>query len=606
MTRSEKDSSASSQPVHHDRSPGNWQRLSLAIVLIAGAVVMIWGITWGMPGRQADEFLFIDDQHEPWTGEQIDALTGPRAAAPDLGSDVDANPLEKTDTWTVVNSSDAQRAEIVRRYRLFTYHPDEMVTFMALAQMNPSEGRLDPGLYQYGGLWVYSIGGVLKLASLVGLADVRADLTYYLDHPDAFGRFYVLARLFSAAWALVGGYLVFRLIWRLTDGSSLASAIGAMCFFVMPVVVTSAHEAKPHLAGCALMLMTILTSMRFVQERRTRWWVATCIIAGLSVGMVLTAWPVISIVICAGILGWHDWKQRSWRIAGGMLIAMAVYFATNPYVLINAIIAPDRLISNLSNTQAMFAASDPIATVIRAWRLLAEGASMTVALLGTAGAVMLGWQWHQTRRRHESARASAAWLLTVPAALVLVPFFVFAGGQDAAYARFALFGDIALLIAAIVAIHRVIPPHHPRQIVLILLLCSTALPGWMYIRSFHRDATGVTSRIVAAAQLEKIKRTYDVHTLGILAEPAPYCMPPFDLFNWEVRLLSKDLEIDPDNPPADVIVMVSDLPTRFSKQLMSAYNRETSAAGTDVRITWADRAFQILIARRVTSTDASR
>ena len=63
----------------------------------------------------------------------------------------------------MLNETDSQRAEIVRRYRLYSYQPDEMITFNALRQMKPGAGQLDPKLYQYGGLWVYPVGAMLKV-----------------------------------------------------------------------------------------------------------------------------------------------------------------------------------------------------------------------------------------------------------------------------------------------------------------------------------------------------------------------------------------------------------------------------------------------------------
>ena len=47
--------------------------------------------------------------------------------------------------------------------------------------------------------------------------DLRADLAFYLDHPDAFARFYVAARLYTVAWALVGVWAVFFCCWSQTS-----------------------------------------------------------------------------------------------------------------------------------------------------------------------------------------------------------------------------------------------------------------------------------------------------------------------------------------------------------------------------------------------------
>ena len=40
---------------------------------------------------------------------------------------------------------------------------------------------MDPHFFQYGGLWVYPVGAMLKLASMVGIVTLKSDLAYYLD-----------------------------------------------------------------------------------------------------------------------------------------------------------------------------------------------------------------------------------------------------------------------------------------------------------------------------------------------------------------------------------------------------------------------------------------
>src|SRR5687767_191076 len=127
-----------------------------ALGLVAALVWFLVGIDWGLPSRRADAFLFGDRQ--PWSGKEILALAGGAGVDPNRGADVDVNPITSRDRPVVLNETDAQRAEIVRRYRLYSYQPDEMITFNALRQMNPGARQFDPKLYQYGGLWVYPVG----------------------------------------------------------------------------------------------------------------------------------------------------------------------------------------------------------------------------------------------------------------------------------------------------------------------------------------------------------------------------------------------------------------------------------------------------------------
>src|SRR5439155_27383929 len=137
------------------------------------------GIQWGLPSRAVDPYLFGD--REVWSGAKIVELAPNQSA---LGADVDANPIANRSQSVILNQTDRQRAEIIRRYRLFSCQPDEMITFKSLSKIPEYHG--DPRLYQYGGLWIYPVGALIKIA-----INPRADQdqAYYLDHPEAFGRF---------------------------------------------------------------------------------------------------------------------------------------------------------------------------------------------------------------------------------------------------------------------------------------------------------------------------------------------------------------------------------------------------------------------------------
>ena len=228
----------------------NRRRLPPILAGLASLVVFLPGIGWGLPSRAADQFLFGD--RPPWTGAEIIRLAGGFEADSGKGADVDANPLGRAAGPVVLNDTDAKRAEIVRRYRLQSHQPDEFINFAAIAGM-AKRRDLDPRLYQYGGLWLYPVAGLLGLARVVGYVHLTGDLAFYLDHPEAFGRFYVVARLYSAAWGAVAAAVLFVLVRRLTR-SDFAGFCGATAFALLPVVVTAAHEAKPHLAGAALVL----------------------------------------------------------------------------------------------------------------------------------------------------------------------------------------------------------------------------------------------------------------------------------------------------------------------------------------------------------------
>ena len=115
----------------------------LAGILVLFTAISIVGITWGLPSRDIDKFLFGDS--EPWSGERIYRLAGAgEKFSSDRGADVDADPLKRPgDGPVLLTGSDKDVAKIYLRYRLYTYQPDEMITMMALAGMNPRRFDLD-------------------------------------------------------------------------------------------------------------------------------------------------------------------------------------------------------------------------------------------------------------------------------------------------------------------------------------------------------------------------------------------------------------------------------------------------------------------------------
>ncbi|MEM6312508.1 MAG: glycosyltransferase family 39 protein [Planctomycetota bacterium] len=523
------------------RPPTSWISPTLAGLLTL--IVFLPGITWGLPTRADDAFLFGD--RTPWTGAEILELAGGFEADEGRGADVDANPL--TDRADVVlNATDAQRAEIVRRYRLFSEQPDEFITFAALAGM--AERRdADPRLYQYGGLWVYPIGGLLGVADLLGLATVTGDLAHYLDHPADFGRFYVIARLYSAAWGAVGGALVWIIVRRLSN-CPLAALVGVATYILLPAVITMGHEAKPHLPATVLMLLTCLLADNADRNPTTRNSALLGIAAGTAAGMLISAvlvWLVIPLALFlkpkAERSEASDRSGASLRSARGFALLLTLppltYALTNPYVLINALTAPDLLTSNLGNSTAMYEPTSPLETVGHAFALLIVGGG-PIILLALAASTMLPALAYFRKRKPTTPLPI---FLAVPAAAVLVQFVLLAidddGPKPAEYARFALFPIVCLGIAAVMFAHRLAEWSRPKagklgSIWLAVPVVLTLPVGLIYQTAFVVDDT----RVAAAIEIEH----WQGSTLRVGAEPAPYSMPPVDLWRWELVLDDDD------------------------------------------------------------------
>lgn len=598
--------------------------LILIALTAVGAGAFFTGITWGLPSRGIDAFLF--GPRDPWPGEVVQALAGERDTDPSRGADVPATARIPRDRPTVLNSTDEDRARIIRRYRLYTYQPDEMVTLMALAGMSPGAGDLDPKLYQYGGLWIYPVGAAIRAAAVFGWVQLEPDVAHYLDRPEAFGGLYVVMRAFTAVWALAGIVAVFLLVRRMTGGCTASAATAGLCYIFMPVVMNMAHEAKPHLPGTVLMLLAVVAADRYLRSGSRRAAMMLAILCGAAAGMVLSAAVILVLVPVAMWLAHGTRRERLRRTAAGLAVSLAVYAVTNPYVVINLFVNRDVLRSNLGNTMAMFERTGLLAGLPEAVLLIVACLSPVLAVAGVAGVFAL---LIAAILSAGSARVVApaphgcedvtvmrtGWLLAVPAILIAIHFTLHVKGQPGEYGRFALFPAIALMIAAVVAVHRILRPVGLQRAVQGLLILATLPWGLAYLGGFVRDTTDDTSRHHAARQLADLHRQ-GFRTVGVVAEPAPYVMPPVDLFAWEITMLPDDPADWPEEAMLDILLYTDVLRGRLGgwERLYGPWEAFAGGAGRprppgpgalsvwlagrfERPVSWADRRFEIFVRR---------
>lgn len=553
-------------------SPTARRRILLTLLTLWAGALLLTGQNWGLPSREADRFLFGDQA--PWSAERIQSAGGPWS--PSSGAaDADTSPLTPATQPTVLNDTPARQAQIIRRYRLFSHQPDEMLTFMALAGMKSH--NYDPRMYQYGGLWFYPVGGLLKVASLFGAVTLKPDLNYYLDHPEQFARFYVVARLYSASWGIFGTWVALALARRLFAGRILLATVAAAIFPLLPVVINGAHEAKPHLAGAVLVLLTVLVALKHLETRKWTWALLAGVAAGLATGMVLSS--AVALVVLP-VMCWIGKGKWMLRLIGVTLIAVFSYCATNPWVAINLLRNPNVVKENLGNlaqAKAISGQSNDLSAGINGLRLIAEAAAWPTAAVAMLALLTALGISIKTRRL-----SVPAIFLAVPVLLSTIQFFTLAGGKNAEFARFAILPAVALSLASVWLITLIRQPI-PQAIAIAELLLVGILFALPYLCAFRSDQT----RHAAADVLHRLGGG----TLVVHAEPAPYCMPPVDLSKWKIVLASS---VD----GADVVIYPIDTPGPPGPVPNSPFVRRVIHPAfhwLPARITWADKPFEILI-----------
>ena len=567
--------------------------LVLGLVLFAG-ILYFTGIGWGLPSRDSDSLLFGD--RAPWTGEEIMALAGPWDQSANRGADIAMHQLLGRDQPIELNDTDAKRAEIVRRYRLYSAQPDEMITFRSLSGMKPGKLRLDPKLYQYGGLWIYPVGALLKIGAMLQLVTLRTDLAFYLNHPDQFATFYLVARGYSAVWGLIGVVVVY-LLGKQWSGKLIVATTGAALFAAMPITIDLAHEAKPHLAGTVLILLTIYFAMRYVRDGARQWWVLAGVCAGAAMGMVLTGYISGLVLLTMVSVRRSPFMARVKVCVGSGLLALATFGVTNPYLLINLLFHRELLHSNVGNYGTFYKPGFSLAGLSITLRGILDGMALPAIVAGTIAVATL-WCFDPRLQRGASPAPSAArvlgYLMLAPAVCELMQMLLLGQGKTAEYARFGLLLNATLALSAAALIGHL--PLRPRQkwLTAAFVVAGTLFYGVRYDINFVLDSQPHSTRQTAAKTLATCNLQYD--RLAVWAEPAPYCLPPVDLFRWHILLLPRGTEVA-TIPPGMVAVRPVDYPGE-SKPSAQRFGPIEQMPLAESPISWANKPFEVLAPAR--------
>lgn len=520
-------------------------RALLVLALATWFVAMLPLTFWGLPTSADDDLLF--GGQPPWPAERYQSASALESLRSRRGgADADLNPLAERDALTDLTQTEAARAEILRRYRLYSRQPDEMITFRALQRMSLRPLDLDPRLYQYGGAYVYGIGAALALGHVLGVLELSGDAAVYLNEPERFARFYIVARtvslLFGAA-ALAGAYaLATRAAGR--RAGWLAMLLVAMS----PVFITQALEAKPHLPSACLLVWAAVFALRWLERRRGRDVLLLGCTAGGALGLVLTGavaalyWPAAWLARRRAA-GGASLAPRRVDASGGRLragplastgVAVLIYFVTNPYVFYNAAFDRATLLGNIGNSTAMYSVRQVSSGAARTFELLFDGTGPLVAGAGLMGFAWLLWRWP---RRTLVASSAGLGMVAICALL--------GAGKPAEYARFLVLPAMLLAVAA-AALLADASRRSAWLATAALALIVLVQPAPAYLGAFAADAGRETeSRRLAALWLREHAGTQDA--IGVVQEPAPYSIPPLDFTRRKLVLL-------PPREPADLEV----------------------------------------------------
>jgi hypothetical protein len=288
----------------------------LALVLAASFVLFqAWTADYG---TRINALPYIQNYEVPASALSDSAVDRPLV----IGS----APAETRDRWMV-------------RFKFYSVDADEMLNVMALARINPAKGQFDPHYYQYGGAWLYPLGAWYALISKLGLIHIEGGLTALAAHPDRMDDVYWHGRLFVILATAIASWLLFAALREIVDWRSALA--GMALFLICPATICFSQTLKPHWYALAFANLVLLVLVRGFARRKVPLWheMGAGISLGLAVGSAMSfgsfavfVWLALVVLVRRGALSW----AALFRVPA---IALAVFAATNPYVLANFLLA---------------------------------------------------------------------------------------------------------------------------------------------------------------------------------------------------------------------------------------------------------------------------
>ena len=292
-------------------------------------------------------------------------------------------------------------------------------------------GGLRPYSFKYPTLWPTVLAGCYGIWFVLwsGCGLLRGATDFAAKYAFSPGGFYLIARLLASVCQIATVAGVAFLERREGDRRW---PYGAALLAAAPLLVESAHSAKPDSFMLLLAAGALAAALRFQADGRRGWLLASAFLAGLACSAQYTAAPAGLIVPLAWLLRADGPAPLSWLLQAGLASAFGFFLGT-PYALLDAA----RFLDDWRDSSAreIFAPHDPVLTarmILRhLWCFGGEG-----SLSGAGAALGLAALLRRDARR--------ALLLSIPVAAYVAALSPHLDGGNARY-LFGSYPALALL-----------------------------------------------------------------------------------------------------------------------------------------------------------------
>ena len=211
-----------------------------------------------------------------------------------------------------------------------TYAFDEVSVLYGLARTDPANLDFDPELYRWGTLHLELVLLVLEGAQAVGVFEEPWRKAFGGMIPGEFEKVYVVARLVSVALDLATVLLTFFLAAML--GSRQAGLWAAALVALSPGHLLQAAQIRVDVTETTFVTLTAVLGLRLIATDRYRLWLGFGVAAGLAMAAKYSSAPMV--LGAAALALWPHrfaWSRARWWLLG----ILAGFLAGEPFILTN-------------------------------------------------------------------------------------------------------------------------------------------------------------------------------------------------------------------------------------------------------------------------------
>lgn len=162
----------------------------------------------------------------------------------------------------------------------FSYHPDETVTLFPALKVDFFSGRLNPGFYNYGSLFIYLTNLAIVTGSLFGLIDLpHRDIFSAIDE---FAKLYLAGRTMAVVLAIGTVYLVY-VLGRRAYGRAIG-LVAALFMAILPIHVMHSHYLAVDVPATFFVTAALVFAVHIPGGHKLRYYLLAGLFAGLAAG----------------------------------------------------------------------------------------------------------------------------------------------------------------------------------------------------------------------------------------------------------------------------------------------------------------------------------